>query len=287
MFVLILQIDIKKKLMKKIFFLFSTLLLVLTSCSSDEQEPMNPDPIVEKPDPSLPIDAILPVKTMIIGSDGTSVFSSDIVYDGNKIVSITGQDGRAVKYSYVGNFIAKIEETVKTSGNSFIHFTTEYNYDDGKLVNSIQKGTASSTYHYTTRYTYNSDGTVSYDHIRTHVSSGAASAYGTIGKYTLKDGNLVKEETSNSIYGSSDVIVYEYDTKNNPFKNVLGFNLLFDNESVNNLIKKTSVSVSGTNVSESITTYTNKYDANDFLTERVSTFEKEGSAFIETIQFVY
>ncbi|WP_374175258.1 hypothetical protein [Flavobacterium tructae] len=255
--------------MKKLLYLFTASLLVLTSCSNDDNN---------SPDPAS---SILVKKIIYVEKDGDSSFE-DVVYNGNKIVSITGQDGSVYKYTYTGNLITKTEEI---DAKGVVDNTTEYSYANGKLATSIDKNTDAEFY-YKTKYTHNADGTVSYDNFRGVVATGAEEEYGATGKYTFKDGNLVKLEVS--YYGSETLYVYEYDAKNYPFKNVTGLSLLLDDETtVNNIVKETSTSGSGANIRTNITTYTYKYDANNYPTEKVRSYQSGSSASTETTQYVY
>jgi len=240
--------------------------MVFTSCSNDDN------------DSSDSTSSILVKKRIFTESDGTSYFS-DYLYEGNKLKSVTDSDGSVMKYTYTGNLITKIEEFDK-KGN--LNSITDYNYINGKLDNEVYKH-AWEEYYYKTKYTYNANGTVEYNQFEGNVSTGTEEVSGATGKYTIKDGNQMKLEVS---YGDGYSYVYEYDTKNNPFKNILGFDLLFDDESyVNNLVMKTSTSGSGTDIRTSTTTYTYKYDVNNYPTEQVAIFSNETST--ETTQFVY
>lgn len=255
--------------MKKLLYLFTASLLAFTSCSKDDNNS------------SDPTSSILVKKRIYVGNDGVST-SEDIIYNGNKIVSITGQDGSVFKYTYTGELITKTEES-DTKG--VVDYTTEYSYASGKLVASIEKN-KDTKFYYKTKYTYNADGTISYDQFRVTVATGAEEEYGATGKYTFKGGNVVKLEVS--YYGNDKSYVYEYDTKNNPFKNVTGLSLLFDEETaVNNIVKETSTSGSGANITTIITTYSYKYDANNYPTEKVETFSNGNSTFTETTQYSY
>ncbi len=253
--------------MKNFLCLLSAIALVFVSCSKD--------------DSSDSASSILVKKVTDIGSDGSSSTRS-YVYNGNKIVSITDEDGSVLKYTYTGDFITKIEEIDKKGD---LTVTTDYSYTNGKLTNEIEK-TPNGTYYFKTKYTHNADGTVSYDNFRGTNATGVEQEYGATGKYTFKDGNFVKLEVS--YYGDERFYVYEYDTKNYPFKNVTGLNLLLDDETTaNNVVKETSTSGSGANIRTSITTYSYKYDANNYPTEKVKTYPSGSSTISETIQITY
>lgn len=255
--------------MKKLLYLLTASLLVFTSCSKDDN------------DSSDPASSILVKKITDIDIDGSSS-TRNYIYNGNKIVSITDEDSSVLKYTYTGDFITKIEEIDK---NGNLAVTTDYTYTNGKLANEIQKA-PNATYYYKTKYTYNADGSVSYDNFRGTLATGDEQEYGATGKFTFKDGNMVKLEVS--YYGNDSLHVYEYDAKNHPLKNVTGLGLLFDDETlVNNIVKETSTSGSGANIHTSVTTYTYKYDANNFPTEKVESYQSGSSVSTQTTHYEY
>jgi len=250
--------------MKKLLYLFAASLLVFTSCSKDDNDSTS---------------SILPKKVTTVYSDGNTE-TQKIVYNGNKIVSITDQAGSVMKYTYTGDFITKVEELDK---DGKLDTTTDYSYVNGKLNAGVEKNAnPNDPYYYKTKYVHNADGTVSYDNFRGLISTGVEQEYGSTGKYTFKDGNLLKLEVSS--YGIEYSYVYEYDTKNHPLKNVVGLNLLLDDSYVNNIVAETSTSGSGTNIRTSSKVYTYKYDANNYPTEQVKSYE-DGKQTV--VQFVY
>lgn len=244
--------------MKKILCLLSAVLLGFTSCSKDDDN-----------ESSDPVSSTLVKKRNYIDKDGVS--SDNILYDGNKISSINYADGSILKYTYTGDFITKIEDIDKGGKESFI---TNYIYNNGKLDAFIEKN-------YKTKFTYNVDGTVSYEQF--NITTDVEKKTGTAGKYTFKDGNLMKDETSTSS------IAYEYDNKNSDLKNVLGLNLLINDEASypNNIVKKNQVSGSLGNVHTYIVTSAYKYNDSNFPTERVVTSQNDGLTSTKTTQYTY
>ncbi|PBI84693.1 hypothetical protein BSF41_40210 [Flavobacterium sp. ACN2] len=254
--------------MKKLLYLFVASLLAFTSCSKDDNNS------------SDPASSILVKKIIDIDIDGSSS-TRNYEYNGNKIVSMT-EDGLLSKYTYTGDFITKIEE-IDASGK--LDLTTEYSYTNGKLATSVEKNT-NSKFYYKTKYTHNTDGTVTYDQFRGTVATGAEEEYGAAGKYTFKDGNFVKLEVS--YYGSESLYIYEYDTKNYPFKNVTGLSLLLDDETTaNNVVKITGTSGTGDIIRTSIITYSYKYDTNNYPTEKVERYQSGSSISTQTTQYTY
>ncbi|CAN1505183.1 hypothetical protein MCETHM1_00618 [Flavobacteriaceae bacterium] len=233
--------------MKKLLYLFSATLLVLSSCSSDDDTT------------SAPTTTVLLKKSSYV-STGES-FTTDFTYSGNKLVSSVDSFGDKTTFTYTGELITKI---VDTDNKGVVDQTTEFTYTNGKLTSEISLETGDD-YKYKTKYVHNTDGTISFEDFRVAVATGKEEEYGYIGKYTFKNGNLVKKEKS--YYGTNSSETYEYDAKNNPFKNVVGFNLLVNDEEgayVNNIVKRT--------YSNSTDIYTNtyeyKYNAESFPTEQ-------------------
>jgi hypothetical protein len=232
--------------MKKLLYLFSASLIVLTSCSKDDDNS------------SDPATSTLPQK--IVSVDGTESETTTFTYNGNKIVSTVDSDGYKTNFTYTGDVITKTEEI---DDKGVVDSTTEYAYTAGKLSSKTDFETGDN-YKYRTKYTHNADGTIAYEEFRVNVATGVEQEYGYIGKYTFKDGNLLKEEKS--YYGTVNTpSTYEYDTKNSILKNVTGYSLLLDNEeeiSVNNVVKTT--------IGTYIYTNTYIYNENGFPTEQKS-----------------
>lgn len=261
--------------MKKLLYLFTASLLAFTSCSKDDN------------DSSKSESPILVSKRNFIGNDGSSE-PENILYNGNKIISITDSDGYLTKFTYTGEQITKKEE-IAVGGK--LSYTYEYSYTSGRLASYIKKQTG-AVYYYKTKYNSNADGTVSYEEFRINISTGVEEEYGRAGKYTFKDNNLIKDESS--FYGTDNVTIYEYDTKYAPFKNVLGLNLLLDYISsasdfinANNEIKKTITTGSGSNLRTSTLFYTYIYDGNNFPSQKTVSFPSGSSTSTETYQYFY
>lgn len=256
--------------MKKLLSLLSIVALVFVSCSKDNDNDKTLEP---SPDPLL-----LVKNTTVIDSTGNSS-TENYLYDENKILSITKQDSSVFRYTYTGDFITKMERINK---HGDLDTTTSYSYIDGKMESSSDNDKDSDVY-FKTKYTHNEDGTVTFVQYRGSIETGAERKFGATGKYTFIDGNLVKFEVTN--YGLKTL--YEYDIKKNPSKNILGFNLLLDlqslkNVSVNNIIKETATDPNLTTTEKN---FMYKYDENGYPIEKTLNFP--GTSDIEITQFVY
>lgn len=237
--------------MKKIIYLFAAISISLTSCSNDENSS----------------ESILVTKiTKKYGSD--DIQNIFYVYNGNKIVKGTTDSGSVTNYTYEENVITYIENRDKD--NNFRR-SREYTYSNGKVTTLVDISYGDTS---TFSYTYNPNGTVSY----TRKRSGSENSTGLL---TFVNGNIVKNEVFyGGKYPSTNTYTYEFDTKSNPFKNVLGFNLLLDPDvdafSPNNMIKDGSA---GNNDFDN---YIYKYNENGFPSE------KQNSRYIsETTQYFY
>lgn len=253
--------------MKKLLYLFTASLLVFTSCSNDD-------------DNSSDQASSILVKKITEYEDGLPV-SRDVLYNGNKIVSITETDGSQTRFTYNGNQIVKIE---KFDEDGLSEGPIEYGYTNGLMTSYVEK--YDDLYNHKIKYIHNNDETVSYEQFKVNISTGDEEKYGQTGKLTFKDGNLIKAERSFGQFNS--VETYEYDTKNSPFKNIIGLNLLLDDEpTTNNVIKRSYTSVSDANTHTSETIYSYKYDANNYPTERVAAFPNGSSTTTETTLYGY
>ncbi|KRD59650.1 hypothetical protein ASE40_11100 [Flavobacterium sp. Root935] len=188
--------------MKKFLLLFGALTLSLTSCSSDDS-------------PSGSSDSVLLKKVILTSQDGESKSTVNYTYNGNKIVSIVDETG-SMNYTYTGDLITKIE--FKLSDGSIEQVNTFTYNSDNKLATFVRVEPDMDWGHKEV-YTYNADGTISVQ------SYGGDSEVQTSvgGTSTIKFVNGEVAEII-SITGNQPDRKYTYDDKNNPAKNILGFN---------------------------------------------------------------
>lgn len=244
--------------MKKILCLFGVLTFALASCTSENS--------------SDSASLIKPKKIIHLDSNYSEIYFTDVKYEGEKLLSLTDSDGYSIKFTYTGDFITKIEvfESI-----TVLQTTTEYTYLNGKMITAIQRRPNEIKY-LETKYTHNEDDVISY--ITKQVNSEPGEIVGGSGKYTYKNGNIIKSE-SGSVLSEQ---VYEYDAKKNPMRNFLGIKLLIGwtfTASLNNIIRYSNIS------DGSETTYTYSYNKNGFPTEQKE-YGYEGDLY-EVIQYVY
>ena len=251
------------KKMKKFLCLFSALsIALLSSCSSDDD---NSD--------GGSSSTALPTKiTLTTVEDGDSgKLDYTFTYDGNKLKEISLSDASRYVYTYTDNLITKVE-LYKSS----VLFTTDvYAYENGKLTSRITSRAFSSFSKDKLTFVYNSNGTVSVK--ASQILDGEESDYYETTIYTFANGNIVSSEYIDED-GDSEKITSTFDNKKSPFVNVTGLKLLldvaldtdvsFDFHSVNNaLTSKTVYTSEGEVEGTANTTFTNKYNSSDFLTE--------------------
>jgi hypothetical protein len=295
--------------MKKTIYVLSIILFGITSCSkTDSPVPVNPK--ASSPNNSefpLPSDFIFPrkvVTTMAIGN----IIETNNIFIANKIVESTTRnafENKTVKtvYTYTGNLITR-----KTIGKTYI---VDYNYENGKLKNSVNQyyfESGGQLYLQTKSkflYTYNPDGTILKQLYNIDPTTGVETKDKFHSIISLLNGAIVKQIFPSSTLNSTGnaTYTYEFDNKNNPYKNVLGFNeLILDNvykfpsPTINNLTKSTLVTTETFLPSGPINSYTeiysHQYGYNDFGfviedKESVDRTANQGSGLTSTTRYTY
>ncbi len=269
--------------MKKYFLYIITLALFIVSCKKN-------DPIVDVISPPIQ-NYILPKSITIINANGT--FTSTFSYNGNKLVSIVGTSS-IVSYTYTGNLVTKITSTNSAPNESLNIEDFVYNIDN--TISSI-----ATYYEYNNsgqtikskniiRYIYNVNGTINQRNYNIDINNGLETPDNYSVDYTFTNGNITKGNNIN--YNSFNLReqIFEYDLKNSPYKNVLGYNKLFKERSnTNNLLKRIltdTIYFNGqTIVTSDIQTRTYVYNSDNFPTE-IKNFNSSGT-LLSTTQFTY
>ncbi|MES2804949.1 MAG: hypothetical protein V4652_05210 [Bacteroidota bacterium] len=235
---------------KNIFWVLSIFLLTLYSCSNDNDDSLK---LLKKV-----------VETSENGTSETTVYT----YNGTEIVSIDGAEKRT-DFTYTDGLITK---TVILNKTNQLSETIEYSYLVGKLVEVESLG------NYRINYIHNTDKTVSYERFRISGNQQVKEFHGTL---YFENENLIKNErildTMPVGITSSESITFDYDAKNNPLYNVLGYKNLLDHmetiSSNNSLINTViATTTNGDQVLSVANFYKSsfKYDSENYPTERVS-----------------
>lgn len=264
--------------MKKLLLLFCAFTLIFTSCSNDDNSSAEDTSILPKT-----------ISYTYPSADLGTNSKSTITYDGNKIVSIIDEDSKTI-FTYDDNLIIKqVQFDVDSKGVETKDAEVLYTYENGKLKTRILKESFSAEYPngeyiYKTVYTHTSANLVSYINYSVNIFTQAETERNG-GSLTFKDGNLIKVQ---QVTGSPIAArIFEYDTKNNPLKNVIGFDLLLSEISEygkNNIIKETFTSSGDPTPTDYLTTYT--YNDKNYPLRHTS-FAGDGKSIEYEIEYTY
>lgn len=189
--------------MKKLLYYCTVLVLVFSSCSSNSEEEQNvPAGFLKRVDVSG-----------LIGTVDYNYF-----YDGNKISKVLSKHGTK-RYIYTGNLITEIR-VFNSNSNLLSKKIFQYNAND-ELISSVSLY-YDNNYGYRQELVYNTDGTVLVKYYTGNLISQNNFDYSVLNYF--EDNEIIKTEVSYSL-GLSTVI-YEYDSGNNPMRQVIGYNKL-------------------------------------------------------------
>ncbi|MFH7000102.1 hypothetical protein ACHRVZ_19445 [Flavobacterium sp. FlaQc-57] len=263
--------------MKQLLLLFSAFSLLLTSCSSDDNSSSEDKSILPKT-----ISYIYPSVNL-----GTNT-KNTLTYDGNKILSSISLNSKVI-FTYTGNVIAKQQLfDVDSKGLETKDMEAEYTYENGKLKTRVTREYFTAKYPNgqnigKTIYTHVSNNSISYidylvnpdTKIETKISEGT---------FTYKDGNLIEDKNIRGVVTSTRT--YEYDTKNNPLKNILGLDLLLKETEIasNNILKIKRVDSDLPNPAIYLTNYI--YNDKGFPTKQTS-LTGDGKSIEYEIEYTY
>ena len=197
---------------KQLSYCLLVIIFVLNSCSNEEYYPSE--------------NIILP-KTLktIYPNHPDGNFSTDFIYDGNKIVSITNKYDKR-NYEYDGNHIMKEVVNSLYKGEEIKKSETLYTYENDKLKTVTKFLNGQKTRY---EYSYNNDGSINIETYNLDSKTGKESKKPEKDVITIINGNIAKSEFNwEEDYDVVSISKYEYDTNKNALKNILGLNLLLD-----------------------------------------------------------
>ena len=187
--------------MKKLFCLFGLSAFLFTSCSSSDSSSTSSES-----------DVLVKRSIETYANDG-SVITTNYTYNGKKAVRSTDSDGYYEKFFYTGDLITRVE--YYDDANT-LEETETFTYNASDQVVSYVRAELVDDLGSRETYVYNANGTVS-----TTSYSGDATSQTLLsdtGTITFSGGEVSMTESS-----SGSMHMYTYDTKNNPFMNVTGF----------------------------------------------------------------
>lgn len=236
--------------MKKITLLLSiSTIIFFASCSNSDDASSTTNVLVKK---------IIETDT-----DNTTLTTTDVVYDGNKLVNvITLRDNyrQETKFTYTRNLITKTEEFF----NNQLIVTNIYEYNSNDQLILYKSTDTRSDYVTKKEYTYNPNGTILFKEYRGFVpNENELTDTGTI--YFLNDEisriDILSRETN-----STTTVTSEYDNKNSLYKNIIGFDkirIVNGGEIKHNLIKRVKINQSFPENNNTISIEYN-YNANNY-----------------------
>ena len=191
-------------------------------------------------------------------------------YNGNKFSGYIDSSGGYGTITYNGNYIIN---TGDFSNNST--YLVNYNYANGLLISTNTNSTFNNSSNTrSSTFVHNSDGSITENETST---SNTGYVSHSMTKRYYSQGNCIKEEyfsIDNSVMYLTSITNYTYDTKNNPFKNAIGWSYLvgvgFDwGMTNNNVISEITTNDSGVVESTSQSTY--QYNSQDYPISCVTT----------------
>lgn len=200
--------------MKKQFIIIVLVLLTISCSSSDSESPSN----------QTINDSIL-LKRMIQTTTGAiqNVNVTDFTYNGNKLATIANDNGFIQKYIYTGDLITRMEWTVDNTGIPIIYV---YSYNNSNQLVTMTKTDYLVDQSFRITFTYNSDRTITLNNYS--ITDNSQEKFDSSSKYYLNDTNDIIHIEDYNPAGTQIIqtTTFVYDAKNNPFKNILGWDKL-------------------------------------------------------------
>lgn len=255
--------------MKKLLLLLSFVSLLFSSCSSDSSTSGNNQAFV------------LPSQDIYTNSLG-QVYSTNYYYTGNKI-NYSESDNLKIVYLYTNDLITKKE--FRDPNTNYLFSQLLFTYDNSQRI--IKEITLSPQTDSGVKvlYEYNSDGTVTENVYLGTVA--AQTTFESTGKYFVGTNGEIARKENYSASGTT-TYYYSYDTKNNPFKNVLNLNKLRPmglgsfNMTVSNAVNPSNVIINSTS-------HTISYNADNYPVSVITTSvnNSSGNSSTTSIQYFY
>jgi hypothetical protein len=157
----------------------------------------------------------------LIQTSGEETYTTIYSYNGNKLVSASSSDDESIFYEYNGELLT----TIKFFFNGNLSNIITNSFDASGRVVGVKNLSIGANQGFRAVYTYNDDNTIS---VATYYGDAEnQETVDTPGKYFMDaNGEIEKYER----YGNSgtQTTTYTYDSKNNPYKNIEGYNDLIN-----------------------------------------------------------
>lgn len=250
------------------FWFLSALLVLLCSCADDKN---GSSKLVTKI-----------IETAEDSSKTTTLFT----YKGDEIVS-SDNSKLHIEYSYNDGLVSKIVTTKKSDQSKL---TTDYVYEKGKLIS------LKSSDGLVVNFTHESDKSVLYQGFSVDATEKQTKKFH--GVLSLANSNLIKDSrilnTTPADVISKEDVSYEYDSKKNPFHNVIGFDKLllqFElfslNNSLINVVENSTTNTKDDQVMSSAKFHKRvfKYDEEGYPTEQITENATNNAGYLKTEYF--
>lgn len=199
--------------MKKMIGLLGMSFLMLASCSSDDDNSADSSSRSMNTINIINGKMIFLKKSIFTDTDGSHKTLNFSYTNYNKLAKVVSSDGYVGTVSYSGNLITKFD--LKLANNTVVQ-SKRYIYDANHKLTSYTTTVPTSNTGEKEVYVYNTNGTISITHyIGTATSQTQPAGTGSV---TFQNGEVKQIQTT---YGPNRT--YTFDTKLNPFKNVIGF----------------------------------------------------------------
>lgn len=213
---------------------------ILASCSNDEFDTSN---ATDAAAAKLNVNGLLLKRIVATTNAGATVNTDDYLYDGSKLLKITSSDGSYVTYAYTGNLITERDFYY----NNVLNTKEIFTYNASNQLLNFRRTTPTNTVLYKATYQYNSDGTITINGYKGDVISQSTQLVNR--KVFLLNGQASRIENYTVVNGTAatEVLNYTFDTKNSPFKDILGFDKLtyYDTALNGNARNVTGINTSG------------------------------------------
>ncbi|MCF6132974.1 hypothetical protein [Flavobacterium wongokense] len=253
--------------MKKILCILAFSSLLLTSCSSSDDDSSTTNES----------DVLVRKSVETYANDG-SVVTTNYTYNGRKAVKSEDSDGYYETYTYTGDLLTQIKYY---NPDDELEQTETFTYNGSNQVTSYVRAEIMDDIGYKETYVYNGNGTVT----SSNYSGDATTQTDDVGSSTIHFSGSEVSLIEMDLGAFITTRTYTYDTKNEPFMNVTGFDKIafVDSEAIgihHNILTDSYTDFSG-NI---ITTSTYTYNSMNFPT---SVSEIEGTDASSEITTVY
>lgn len=241
-------------------------LLLLTSCSSDDDKPASP---YGKPDKSTTL-----VKKIIRTYPTGYALTSTYVYDGTDVVSIINSDGMREDYKYNEN---GLPVEINMFQGDYLWQVKYLHYDTNNQLKTYITTNSQGTYTTRIEYSYSGNGTITG---QTFMGTLSPNNLWSDISLIIENGNIsaITEVIGSDLESETYISEYTYDGKNAFDKNISGkniFNIINQYGGTGNIISYTATSDDGVNPpylhDSRTTTYT--YNADNYPETATETYQ--------------